>query len=303
MGIPYSGGTDSRHPVIDATACGRCGKCAAICPSGCLAVAEREIAIDRKASIGCIGCGHCMMVCPNSAITVTGRRAEHHRLVDLPPVSHRATADQFEAMLLARRSVRKFADREVPRELINRVLRMAATAPMGLPPSDVGAVVFHGKDKVRDLAFEAIDVYAGLMKMLDHPAGRFLSRFWMSKVKRELMYNALIPLGHALVEAKARGEDLALYGAPAAILFHASPYADGADVHIVCTYAMLAAESLGLGGTMIGCVPGPLAHRKDILAKYGIPADHSLGAALILGYPGTTFARTIQRDLGFVRYA
>ena len=46
--------------------------------------------------------------------------------------------------------------------------------------------------------------------------------------------------------------DLLFYGAPCVLLFHQSPYADPVDGHIACTYAMIAAESLGLGTCMIG---------------------------------------------------
>ncbi len=48
------------------------------------------------------------------------------------------------------------------------------------------------------------------------------------------------------------GINYVTYDAPATIYFYGSPYCDYADPIIAATYAMLAAESLGLGTCMIG---------------------------------------------------
>jgi len=43
-----------------------------------------------------------------------------------------------------------------------------------------------------------------------------------------------------------------------------------ADAHISATYAMLAAESLGLGSCMIGSASPFLVRSKQLLQKYGL---------------------------------
>ena len=63
-----------------------------------------------------------------------------------------ATADALAALMRSRRSVRRYKDREVDRKLLERVVEMAASAPMGIPPWDVGCVIVCGRDKVRELA-------------------------------------------------------------------------------------------------------------------------------------------------------
>ena len=55
-----------------------------------------------------------------------------------------------------------------------------------------------------------------------------------------------------LAEKRDKGEDWFTYHAPAAFLFHYGPMSGQADCHIAATYAMLAAESLGLGSCMLG---------------------------------------------------
>ena len=50
-------------------------------------------------------------------------------------------------------------------------IRAAATAPMGIPPWEVAVTVFHGKDKVRELAWDTADAYEKLLKFFGGAAG------------------------------------------------------------------------------------------------------------------------------------
>ncbi|HEX9078373.1 MAG TPA: nitroreductase family protein, partial [Desulfuromonadaceae bacterium] len=83
---------------------------------------------------------------------------------------------------------------------------------------------------------------------------------------------------------------------------HVSPYADGADAFIACTYAMLAAASLGLGTCMIGCAAPVLGRRKELLKKYGLPEGNAPKIVLILGYHGSPHRRAIRRNFQSVTY-
>jgi nitroreductase len=60
---------------------------------------------------------------------------------------------------------------------------------------------------------------------------------------------------------------------------------------------MLAAESLGLGTCMIGCVPPILAMNRNLAAAYDIPTGHKPKLILILGYPATEYAHAVRRPL------
>lgn len=62
------------------------------------------------------------------------------------------------------------------------------------------------------------------------------------------------PLLRFFAESKAKNENYLLCDSPLAMYFSSSPYADPADPYIPATYAMLAAESLGLGSYMIGSI-------------------------------------------------
>ena len=58
----------------------------------------------------------------------------------------------------ARRSVRRFQDREVEPEVLNLIIEMAASGPMGIPPWDVGCVIVQGHARVQVLADEIVKV-------------------------------------------------------------------------------------------------------------------------------------------------
>ena len=302
MGVISSYGDAPGNPVIDREICTVCGLCSEICPVEVLTKCIDGIAVDNTNAFGCIACGQCMMVCPKGCVSVTGRRLNCSDIVELPPKEKRATAEQLEALLLSRRSIRRFTKDEVSRETIDRIVTAAATAPMGVPPWEVGITVFHGRENVRELADDTAGGYAGFLKVVDNPIGRILLGLFMKKAARQQFESFIIPLGRILVDGKKRGSDYVLYDAPTALLFHVSPYADGADAFIACTYAMIAAESLGLGTCMIGCSAPIIGRKKELLKKYGLPEGHSPKIVLIMGYCKSPHIRAIRRSFQSVKY-
>jgi len=286
-------------PTIDEQRCGACGRCVEVCATQTLALEQGRMTVAQRSFMGCIGCGQCMSVCPNGAIRVTGRRLTPDGLVDLP--SDRATVEQLDGLLLARRSIRHFTPQEVDRATVDRILAMASTAPMGIPPSEVGIVVFHGRAKVRPFAEESIAWFGKTLRMLN-PVMLTLMRPLMGKIQAQVMREFVRPLLETITADWAAGRDHFTYDAPLAMLFHGPASGDPADAYIAATYAMLAAESLGLGTCMLG-TPVALERNAAFKAKYGIPAENKIGLAVIAGYPEAKFRRGLRRKLASIRFA
>jgi len=257
--------------------------------------------MDPEPALGCFGCGQCMMICPMNSITVSGRDLSPKDMLDLPPRNACATADQLEALLLGRRAVRFFKHEEVDRDLVDRVIRIASTAPMGIPPFQVGIVVLYGHDKVRALSDDVMVTIQRSMKFLN-PFVLALARPFMKRANYESFREFVLPLERLIDEERERGGDALLYGAPVALLFHCSPYADPADCYIAATYAMIAAESLGLKTCMIGMVAPFLVHDKRLMKKYGVPKGNRPSIVLIMGSPSIDFKRGVRRRFASVSY-
>ena len=63
------------------------------------------------------------------------------------------------------------------------------------------------------------------------------------------------------------GINVVNYDAPLAIYFYGSPYCDPADPIIAATYAMIAAEALGLGTCMLGAIHPLIQYGKSAQAE------------------------------------
>lgn len=286
---------------IDASKCTDCGLCAEVCKGAPLCMVEGKLVVDRPRFFGCIGCGHCMCVCPQECIGITGRDMSSADVVPLPPPESRASFEQFYSLLLSRRSIRNFKDKAVEPEVIARIVDLAATAPMGLPPSDVEILVLDSREKVREFADDIITVIEK-SRWLFSPLVNLLLRPFLGKEYYESVESFIRPAVDIFVEERAQGHDYLLYDAPLAMFFHTSPYADPADPLVAATYAMLAAESLGLGSCMIGTPAYFIKYSKKLKQKYQIPNKNQAGIVVIFGYPRIKFRKALQRRLSKVTF-
>ena len=293
MAVQHSLYHETGKISVESQRCKLCGVCVKNCAVEVLQIKDKAVQ-QVDASFGCIACGHCMMVCPENCITVSGRNLSAKDLQPLPPQEERADAESLKNLFVARRSVRRFNGQTVEPELIEQVIAMASSAPMGIPPWDVGVVAINGFDAVRKLAGEIVEGYRGMLKLF-RPNVLKLMRPFMGQASNDQFKDFIVPLAHKYIEAWEDGRDAVFWGAPAALIFHHSAYAAEPDAVIACTYAMLAAESLGLGNCVIGGAPPVLKRNKGLCSNLGIPPGNQPSLALVLGYSAVPFKRGIVR--------
>lgn len=287
--------------LIDYNRCTACGLCVQVCKGAPLYLDNDQVVIDPDRIFGCIGCGHCAAVCPLECIKVEGRELSPDDLCPLPAMDSRATYQQLYNLLFSRRSIREFKEQEVEPQIIEQIIESVSTAPMGLPPSDVQILVVKGRKKVRQLSWDIIDYFKSI-KWMFSPAACLIMRPWLGKEYAESARTFLAPAIDFFIEEKEKGTDYLLYDAPLAMYFHVSAYADPADPMIAATYAMIAAETLGLGSCMIGTVAYGFKYSRELKKKYGILPRNQQGIMIIMGYPALKYRRGIKRSLAKVSY-
>ncbi|NQT12857.1 MAG: nitroreductase family protein [Planctomycetes bacterium] len=302
MAIPTSRTKDKAEIRINENKCTGCGLCVSVCKDFGIEIANDKVKVNNHPIFGCIGCGHCMAICPSGAIKIFGRTLSPDDLFDLPDKVNSATYEDMQFLLQRRRSIREFKETPVDNDLTKKILDAAQTAPMGLPPSDVNVLVMNSKDKVRAFAGDFCS-YLESMKWLVSDWFLLLMRPFWGKANDEMFRTFIKPTLHIFTVNMRNGINLVTYDAPLAMYFYGSPYTDPADPIVAATYAMIAAETLGLGTCMIGSVH-PFIQKgrkaKEFRETQGIRFASQEGLFVIFGYPQVKYNRGIRRTFASI---
>jgi Fe-S-cluster-containing hydrogenase component 2 len=304
MAIPTTRTKESGIVTVDEAKCNGCGKCVSVCGDLSLELLGKKARPSGHGVFGCIGCGQCMAVCPEDAITINGRCISPQDIFPLPDKSSAASYEALMNLLQRRRSIRKYKDIAVERRLIDQVIEAAKTAPMGLPPSDVNVMVFDSREKVHAFTKDFCQYLEKIRYISSNWFLTLMKPFW-GKETDELFRSFMRPLIDKYISSMKNDENVVTYDAPVAIYFYGSPYSDPGDPLIAATYAMIAAESLGLGTCMLGAVH-PLIQNggaaRKFREKYGIRYKSREGIFIIMGYPKATYLKGIRRDFATLEF-
>jgi len=302
MAVPTSRTKVKAEIRIDEEKCTGCGLCVSVCKDFGIEIENGKVRVNDHPFFGCIACGHCMAICPSDAIKIYGRTLSPDDLFDLPDKEKAATYEQLQSLLQRRRSIREFEDTAIDDELIKKILDAAKTAPMGLPPSDVNVLVLNTREKVHAFAKDFCSYLEGMKWFVSDWFLSLMRPFW-GKSNDEMFKGFVKPLFHIYTENMRNGVNLVNYDAPLSIYFYGSPYTDPADPIIAATYAMIAAETLGLGACMIGGVHPLIQSGKRAKAfrrKQGIKYASREGLFVIFGYPQVKYEKGIRRTFASI---
>jgi nitroreductase len=248
---------------------------------------------EVRAISRCIACGHCVVACPVEAI-------EHS---EFPPGSFGlltaallpSSAQVFE-LLRARRSIRQFHDQPVPRPILERVLEAARTAPSAHNYQKTQYVVVQEAETRKRLFDLLVEFYARLARQVGNPLVRAAYRLQLSKTEVDSVVRLRSDFD-MIAEQVRQGEDPLLHHAPCLIVVHAERDLNFPETNAALALhnATLMAQSLGLGGFLIGYLVAASARDRRFAKLLEIPAPHRVYGALALGYPKRSHTHWIGR--------
>ncbi|MHA1526858.1 MAG: nitroreductase family protein [Promethearchaeota archaeon] len=257
---------------IDQEKCTKCGLCIQECGRGYFSKKKGDMRFNERLNT-CNLCGHCIAVCPEDAILTEGiDNIETFPGIDSPETI--ANYDTIFRLIRAKRSMRRYKNKIVPKESIEKIFEAMRYAPSASNARSWRYSIISDPEIMKKVSDEIIKVnylYMGFQ------SGEQALQYFES-IGRSIFYNAphLIILYYKSIEKN-----------PIMIGLKAN------DAGIALTYGMLAAESLGLGTCWIGMVQGAVSANREILKILGI-RGYVLGA-FTLGFPAVKYRRTVPR--------
>jgi len=277
---------------IDRELCNQCGICVLRCPRN---YRDVEGTITANATEGaCNRCGHCVALCPAGAIT-------HHRM-DMDNFSELGRQpsydpDEFLRFIRSRRSHRAYKDREVPREVLNKLVEVCRYTPTGSNRQTVEIAVIQDPERRKRLSDHAVDFFDKHTDRLIEEAREYQAAgLEVPQLTRSSL--AMANTLKLVVIARKIGMDPIFYNAPVIMAFHTTTDASCPkdDCVIASTTVTLAARTLSLETCYIGLFDFVANRYQPIIEELNLPENHKVLSTLILGYPKFKYLRAVDRD-------
>lgn len=253
--------------TIDREKCKQDGLCVAECPFGLIIENEDGGYPEIKAAAAkfCIRCGHCVSVCPHGALSLKGINTE-----DCTPIHKELSISAIEAeqFLKARRSIRTYKDEVIPHDTLAHLIETTQWAPSAKNKQPVNWLIIKKPAEVQKIAGLVVD--------------------WLRETDNY----------PAIVSAWDQGKDMVLRHAPHLAIAYASTGSLMPDVDctIALTYLDMAANSMGIGTCWAGILMGAANAHQPLIDELGLPENHKVYGAMMLGYPKYKYFRIPQRN-------
>jgi nitroreductase/NAD-dependent dihydropyrimidine dehydrogenase PreA subunit len=290
---------------IDQDKCNACGICSDICPRHIPETIEsnnRNVTVVSKERINlCMGCGQCSAACPNNSIKVDGLNIDEF----MPTEKLEIYEDQLLSLMTQRRSIRRYKDQPVSRDIIDRIIEAAHRAPSGTSRRTTGIIVIDNPQTLATFSKLIYSLYEKLASALENPIGRFFVKRSAGQKNFLTLRNFVMPGMHWYIRWYKEGKsDEIRRDCPALILFHSpirEPMCD-TNCAIAAFHAIFMAEILGIGTCFNDLIPPACNRSSEIRKLLDLPEDREVYSSLTLGYPKYKYKRTIPRRLSGVRY-
>ena len=232
---------------IDQESCIKCGKCVRVCPSDIFTQERAGETIGLVRVESCIVCGHCVDVCPTGSVSHSEFPPEKTHTIDY---SQMPTPEQVMLLIKSRRSNRTLTSRPVPKEMLDKIVEAAHSAPTATNSQSLSFTVVTDPRKLRQVSDYTIGVFDSLAKLLLNPVVKCVVKPFMKDVYK------YVPVFNRLKEEHKAGKDPILRKATALLLIHTpkSNRFGSEDANLAYQNASLMAQSLGVSQIYMGFV-------------------------------------------------
>ncbi|MCK4465889.1 MAG: nitroreductase family protein, partial [Bacteroidales bacterium] len=201
--------------------------------------------------------------------------------------------------------IRRYKDKPLPREIINRIIDAAHSSPTGTGRMTTGVIVIDNLETLSRFSELVFEAYEGLEKNLKNPIARFMIKQKKGKKILRTLQDFVMPGMHWYIRWYREGKsNEILRDCPALMLFH-SPVNEPMGAGNCLTsafYAIMMAQVMKIGTCFNDLIPPACNRSSKIRNLLGLPDDREVYASITMGYSKYQFKRIPPRELAEVRY-
>ena len=251
---------------IDYEKCNNCQSCYDACSRYFKRDREQNRIVFVDPNNFCDSCGRCVAMCKSDAILYEnlGEILSFEETQDPSALISYETMHKF---VSAKRSIRGYKKKKVPKDALKKLLETMKYAPTGGNIRTLRCTIISDDDKIKQISDEVMD--------------------------------AIIKSGNPIysenfIKAKKRGIDTIFYNVPHVMIIHSTNPGDAMNSTIALTYGMLCAQSLGLASCWIGLAHGVLSANKQLREEIaGIRG--TIWGVITIGYPTQIYYKVPPR--------
>ena len=268
--------------TIDKNKCILCSNCIDVCGSSTLKIIDSQI-VQIVPQL-CSSCGHCAAVCPTDAISANKNSLHYFELKEIDE----ALTD-FEKLIVTKRSIRNFKDKEIEKKILDKLVFYAQKAPSSSNSRKRNYHIITDKNQILTIEKEVVKKYASILKILN-PFLLGLIKIFSKKMFVDLK-NTRTDILQMLKQFENKKYPI-FRNAPCIVFISAPKDIQSKDDCIIAAqYMMLYAHSIKIGS----CVIGYAQYTHKILEKMlNIPKHHSIYAVSTFGYSKYDFSKEIS---------
>lgn len=269
---------------INRDTCIACKQCIKDCPINDILLQEGKAYIKNE---NCMKCGHCIAICPTKAVSTDDYNMDEVK--EYNKQDFEIPADNLLNFIKFRRSIRKFKDKEVEIEKLEKIIEAGRFTQTGTNSQDVSYTVVTNKlGALRDLTYEILN-----------EKGKYILSHLTPETAHLERYATLWTQMYIAHKENPKQFDRLFFNAPAAIIVTAHNELNGA---LASSNMELMVDALGLGTFFNGFFQFAANDNKEIMDLLEIGDGKKIVTCMVIGYPDVTYQRTVPRKKADIKW-